>query len=415
MKIEKHVSATRVIKSVILFSAIIGPYAFASDSYVEETRLYIGSCPSQPGPLPSDNNKVAVAAVSAITAIGGKLVEVGINALGNALVKAGSPDSKSSYAAANFSSLTRMSECLTIIDGRFSFKPNDNAEIYKLTSDMTFASQRENIRKNLTDNQVYLAAVPNKYVELRVFVPQKVEDGPPDNDFFLTPITLAFNKPVQRNAFGFYTGKRDIVISAALNSMSTTTALANLLTFKQLSTPTFFYYDPKTSINCNYSPKSSTGFIPLCGGEQVSQWVKYPAGKGPYRLEVGVTEARNGSAFVKAVGDAIVANKDKLAAEANNKIFDDYRDAAAQAKTEADQTAMKAQDKLVVDAFSAFTTARNSLKACEAIDPTKIVDAQLALVKYQLDRRLAATAFLIAGNPSEIPMDTLPKDKTVCP
>lgn len=508
-----------LVQTIICSSVVIGTSAYAINPVIDDTRLYVGACPSQHESINDDNQKSGLIGLGAM--VGGKLVETGINALGNALVKAGDPKDKSIYAAANFTDLDRLGECLVIIKGKFSLRSNQkliallkeeeedaltaakaraanhvvpsvnngdkpiarssqnggleilpnmgsninvntknkndkpqsmersdqdavisniscdfktynknnsidqiaesiqrqtDIAVDGLTPDKEFGPQKENIKKVLNANCIQLADVPNTYIELRLFTTKDAEKKDVSG-IFMSPVVIAIQKPSVRNAFGLYTGKRDILISAAFNSVASSNAVGNMLSWDSITTPSFIYIDPIISRNCALKADSSTLTYPnLCGGDQSSPWLKVPDGKGPYRLEVSVTETRRGSAFAKAIGEAIVGNKEKLTEAANKKLFNDYQDAA-----DREEAAQKIADDLALnqlksDATASIGTALEAYNLCKNYKGKDKATGILLLRKYLLARSNAEILYNKAKETDKDQFNSiLPKDVTACP
>ena len=389
MKI-KNIAVT--LNSILLIPLVlIGTTSSAApvvpQPVINETRIYFGPCPSQNKDRIDSQKSGAVLGVGAL--VGGELIKLGFDSLATALDKASQSKPKYTYASANLTDTKTigMSDCITIIEGGFALVPNDNKAIDDFHIYAGLEKNLSNIKTNLTDNGIFLASVPTKYIELRIFHPEESMSNNASSlakGFYVSPLLFVFNKPLGRNSYGFHTGEREIVVSAALNSSTTTVKNLDVLRFSDVDAPTVYYFSPALSKGCSqkYSvAQTKAGLMPLCGGERGSAWIQYPQGNGPYRFEISVAETRDASKFVKALSDALNKPEIKSAvvAGAQSKLISEYRENADSRERQADLL-------LVEKAGEKHLEALNAYKTCTEVGPGKKIEGVKALADFNLKR-----------------------------
>lgn len=204
---------------------------------INETRMYFGPCPSQNKDRIGGQKSGAVLGVGAL--IGGELIKLGFDSLAAALAKASESKPKYTYASANLTDTKTIgiSDCITIIEGSFALTPNDNKAIDDFHIYSGLENNLSNIKTNLTYNDIFLASVPTKYIELRIFHPEEnMNDASLAKGFYVSPLLFIFNKPLGHNSYGFHTGEREIVVSAAFSSSTTTVKNLDVLRFSNVDT-----------------------------------------------------------------------------------------------------------------------------------------------------------------------------------
>lgn len=500
------------------------PVKFSSaDLSMDDIRVYVGRCPSQVKELKQDNQ---LTDIGILPAIAGQLIDTGINALGNLLVKAGSPKDKTFYSAINLNSLNNLGQCIVIIDGKFSMKNNpllmekikdyqenrtntgqsanaipsqDPSEVianispdmadkptktqqiatparsnpqqtvleakndgsqtdgvimcdirlWELSSEKRqkliiekkfneikkydvakqisqqteksidglinnsdFDEQKQNIKNALNDNCIQLAEVPRTYLELQI-IPSINSEGKA-SAITLSPLVISFQKPRVRNSFGFYTGKRDFVVSASMNSLTSSVAVPKMLLLEDMKTPSFMYFEPLVNKTC-LSQKIKNEFPFFCGGVKESPWLKFPDSNGPYRLEIGITETRQGNVFVKTLGEVILNNKEQIGVSAKNKFIDDYKDQENQKKADQYILDQKAQYEKKKVAYTDMATALADYKACKQYNDSDQTQASLLLLKYNTTRANAELSFNEAKKPDGLDFNAILPVLPKCP
>lgn len=420
---------------------------------IEDTRMWIGGCPS----VQTETHKSLELAAQAFTLIGGKLIDTGIGVLGAALTAAGSDKVETRGAGSNIDSLTKIQGCVVLITGSFFSNAEEAGAAASTSGDWIAVGEpmldrqkkalRNVLSANLKASGIYLAAQPTMYLELQIV---KTRQG---DSFFLRPILISYQRPMLKSSWGSYSGERDIVVSGAIASSSGEAAAPALFTFKNWSAPVHGYFEPLDaaqlqSCQSNATPPGTPGpqsasgaansvtppqdvgqlpagggntnrsnnnvnFSRLCGGLQ-SGWMVVPQGAGPWRFSMAYSETRHGSQFVKALGDAITADKEKLGSLAKQAVFRSERQAAEEKLHQAEIKAMEDKDALVAAALSAQNAASVSLEKCDAITSGAAPsEALTALNDYRTARRKAMTAFAKAQSPAEFDLSKLP-ERSVC-
>lgn len=440
----------------ILLSLALSVLAFVASSAsaaakpgIQDTRLWVGACPSQV----VDTGKSVGAEL--LLLVGGRLIDAGVGALGAALTAAGNPKTVTRSASINVSSLNQINGCAVLISGRFLSNESEALGIQAAgnlvaPTDQGLNANQSVVRTALVENLntagIYLAEEPAIYLELQIIKSSAAS-------FYFRPVLISFQKAILSTSWGSSGGQRDILISAALASNSGESAVPILFEFQDWEVPTHGYFGvlnsdstptaetkqpdlntqpvPPLSGNTDQMPStdmskagqssdSGTGNFAtgsskkLLGGLQ-SAVIPVPKGSEPYRLTLTYSETREGSALLKAIGDAITADKDKIGSLVKQVAFESERQAADEKRRTETIKAREATDTATEEALKAHNVATTSLAKCKNTD--RNADDAIkseALNAYRTTRRKALTSFSKALEPQEFDISKLP-EVAACP